>query len=51
MVGSLIEEADPNLIDLCRGHVERLTPPRGWEMAEVRTPEPDHAPVAEPLPA
>lgn len=28
---------DPSLLDLCAEHVERLTPPVGWQVRDVRT--------------
>lgn len=30
-------ERDPNLLDLCRDHVERMTPPLGWTLRDERT--------------
>lgn len=32
----LTEERDPNLLDLCREHADRLTPPRGWVVRDQR---------------
>lgn len=40
MVGDLLPERDPNLLDLCREHVERLTPPVGWVVRDVRVAVP-----------
>ena len=37
IVGDLAPQRDPNLLDLCPGHVERLTPPIGWEVRDLRT--------------
>lgn len=40
VVGNLVAERDPNLLDLCAEHVERMTPPRGWVLRDERTPAP-----------
>jgi Protein of unknown function (DUF3499) len=32
----LLPEADPNLLDLCREHVDKMTPPVGWVIRESR---------------
>ena len=32
----LVREPDPGLVDLCPGHAARLTPPKGWTMADLR---------------
>jgi hypothetical protein len=37
VVGDLAPQRDPNLVDLCPEHVERLTPPRGWTVRDERT--------------
>lgn len=37
VVGELVSERDPNLLDLCREHVERMTPPIGWSIRDERT--------------
>lgn len=31
VVADLLPERDPNLLDLCRDHVDRMTPPRGLD--------------------
>lgn len=31
-VGRLAEERHPSLYDLCRVHLDNLTPPRGWTL-------------------
>ena len=36
-VGELLAERDRNLLDLCREHVERMTPPVGWTVRDART--------------
>lgn len=36
-IGDLVAERDRNLLDLCREHVERLTPPVGWTVRDTRT--------------
>jgi hypothetical protein len=28
---------DPNLLDLCRAHVDRMTPPLGWTVNDRRS--------------
>jgi hypothetical protein len=38
LVSDLVPTRDPNLLDLCAGHLERLTPPVGWLVDDVRTP-------------
>jgi hypothetical protein len=34
-----VPERDPNLLDLCRDHVARLTPPIGWTVRDDRRGE------------
>ncbi len=41
-VDHLLEERDPNLLDLCRDHVSRMTPPVGWTLLDVREPREAH---------
>jgi hypothetical protein len=36
VVGALVSDPNPNLLDLCTEHVERLTPPRGWLVRDER---------------
>ena len=36
IVAELTSERDPNLLDLCRDHVGRLTPPVGWAVRDQR---------------
>jgi hypothetical protein len=36
LVGDLLPERDPNLLDLCREHVDRMTPPVGWVVRDRR---------------
>ncbi len=36
VVGDLSPEPNPNLVDLCSAHVERLTPPMGWRIRDER---------------
>jgi len=36
----LLAERDPNLLDLCDEHVERMTPPVGWVVRDERTSAP-----------
>ena len=33
----LLTERDPNLLDLCRDHAGRMTPPVGWQLRDERT--------------
>jgi hypothetical protein len=33
----LAGEPDPNLLDLCGEHVDRLTPPLGWTVRDARS--------------
>jgi len=35
-IGNLLAERDRNLLDLCREHVERMTPPVGWTVRDAR---------------
>lgn len=34
-VGSLVDDPDPSRYDLCREHLDRLRPPRGWTLRQV----------------
>jgi hypothetical protein len=36
LVGELSPDRDPTLVDLCREHAERLTPPLGWSIVDQR---------------
>jgi hypothetical protein len=38
LVGDLRSERDPDLLDLCREHVQRMTPPVGWTIRDERSP-------------
>ena len=40
LIGNLSAERDPNLLDLCREHVERMTPPVGWTVRDERASAP-----------
>jgi hypothetical protein len=40
VVDDLLPERDPNLLDLCREHADRLTPPVGWRVRDRRSPQP-----------
>jgi hypothetical protein len=44
VVGPLLSEADPNLLELCRRHSDRLTPPVGWQRLDL-------TPASGPIPA
>jgi hypothetical protein len=37
VVTQLTPARDPNLLDLCRAHVDRMTPPLGWSMVDRRS--------------
>ena len=37
VVADLLAERDRNLLDLCRDHVDRMTPPVGWTVSDSRT--------------
>ena len=36
VIGDLVIERDPNLLDLCAEHVARMTPPVGWVVRDER---------------
>jgi hypothetical protein len=36
VIVDLLAERDPNLLDLCREHVDRMTPPVGWTVTDRR---------------
>ena len=38
VVADLLPERDPNLMDLCRVHADRLTAMRGWVIEDRRGP-------------
>jgi len=38
VVGDLTPDTAPTLVDLCREHADRLTPPIGWRIVDVRVP-------------
>ena len=35
-IGDLLPERDRHLLDLCREHVDRMTPPVGWSVDDSR---------------
>lgn len=37
VVGNLLSDRDPNLLDLCMRHADRLSAPVGWEVRDDRT--------------
>jgi hypothetical protein len=37
VVADLAPDRDPNLLDLCRAHVDRMTPPLGWTVSDRRS--------------
>ena len=36
VIGDLVPERDPDLLDLCEEHVARMTPPVGWTVRDER---------------
>jgi Protein of unknown function (DUF3499) len=36
VVADLIPQQDPNLMELCEDHTERMTPPFGWTLVDTR---------------
>jgi hypothetical protein len=36
LIEGLRPERDPNLLDLCRDHADRMTPPVGWAILDRR---------------
>ncbi len=44
VVGDLTVEPNPNLVDLCVQHTERLRPPVGWSVRDERAPVPASQP-------
>jgi len=40
VITDLLPERDPNLLDLCSEHVERMTPPVGWVVRDERAAAP-----------
>jgi hypothetical protein len=38
VIGELLPQRDPNLLDLCDEHVARMTPPVGWVLRDERAP-------------
>ena len=39
-IDDLLAQRDPNLLDLCREHVGRMTPPVGWTVLDLRESRP-----------
>jgi hypothetical protein len=39
VIGRLVTDPNPNLLDLCAEHVAALTPPRGWHVRDDRVAE------------
>lgn len=50
-VGPLLAERDRNLLDLCRDHVDRMTPPVGWTVRDSRVTTLPASAVVAPSPA
>ena len=40
VITDLLAERDPNLLDLCAEHVDRMTPPVGWVVIDERSAAP-----------
>lgn len=40
VIGDLLPQRDPNLLDLCDEHVARMTPPVGWVVRDERVSAP-----------
>ncbi len=40
LVNSLAPLQDPNLLELCREHTRRMTPPVGWTVTDERAEQP-----------
>ena len=36
VVTDLVPVVDPNLVDLCHEHTDRLSPPLGWNVLDAR---------------
>jgi hypothetical protein len=37
LLGNLLPETNPNLMELCTRHADRLRPPVGWQVRDERT--------------
>ena len=44
VIGDLTPQANPNLVDLCAEHLERLRPPVGWSIEDERSAVPSARP-------
>ncbi len=44
VIADLIDDRDPNLLDLCDEHVARMTPPVGWTVRDERVSAPAFTP-------
>lgn len=42
LIGWLVPEPNPNLVDLCAEHADHLTPPVGWRITDDRPGVPAH---------
>lgn len=47
----LLPERDPNLLEFCRSHASRLTPPVGWELLDERPKVKESVVITIPEPA
>lgn len=36
VVGDLLPQQDPNLLEVCEGHGRRMKPPFGWTLVDTR---------------
>jgi len=51
VLGPLATYAEPHCYDLCAGHSERLTAPRGWEVVRLAVDPDSYGPTADDLEA
>lgn len=51
VLGPLATHAEPHCYDLCTGHSERLTAPRGWEIVRLAIDVEDEGPSSDDLEA
>ena len=49
VLGPLATYAEPHTYDLCAGHAERLTAPRGWDVVRLATEFVDPGPTEDDL--
>ncbi len=49
VLGPLATYAEPHAYDLCDGHSERMSAPRGWEVLRLAQDPEDHGPSSDDL--